>query len=92
MALNVATQQLLRAALDKTTDKFFRARQKFVVTDGPPQIDATGILVVLSEWAGDLIRNAPEDMRDNLFMAFADNVITIAGIKEPAETEAETVQ
>lgn len=89
MPLTVAQQQLLRMALEKTTEKFFRSRQK-VITTGKVPIDAPGLLVVLSEWAGDLIAGAPEDMRDDFFMAFADNVVTVAGIKD--QTEQETVQ
>lgn len=91
MPLNIAQQALLRAALEKTTNKFFRDRQK-ILTAGPPTIDATGILVVLSEWAGELIAGAPEEMKDNLFMSFADSVATVAGIKEQDPTEAETLQ
>jgi hypothetical protein len=91
MPLNIAQQALLRAELEKTTNKFFRSRQK-VITAGPPQIDATGLLVVLSEWAGDLIAGAPEHMRDDLFMAFADNTVEIAGIKADEEPQQETIQ
>lgn len=91
MPLNIAQQALLRAELEKTTNKFFRSRQK-IITSGPASIDATGLLVVLSEWAGDLIGGAPEEMKDNLFMSFADATATVAGIKAQEETETGTLQ
>lgn len=91
-------QDILRASLEKTADAFFRKRaqklSKIVLANGhaaAPQIDATGLLAVLSGWVGDLIGHAPEDMRDNLFLGFADNVVEVAGIKEqtPAPTHKE---
>lgn len=90
MPLNIAQQALLRAALERAADKFFRSRQK-IITAGPPQIDATALLVVLSEWMGELIAGAPEDMKDNLFMSCADTAATVAGIKEQDEQQ-ETLQ
>ena len=82
-------QDILRASLEKTTDAFFRRRSakraKIILSNGqaPDQKgDAVGVLAVLSGWVGELIGGAPEDMRDNLFLAFADNVVTIAGIKD----------
>lgn len=95
-------QDILRASLEKTCDAFFRKRAankakiKILMADGlapAPQIDATGLLVVLSSWVGDLIKGAPEHMQDHLFMAFADSAATIAGIKTEIEGEpAETLQ
>lgn len=86
-------QEILRASLERTSEAFFRKRaskQRLIVPGGaPPRIDATGLLVVLAGWVGDLIKGAPEDMRDPLFLSFADSVVTLAGIKaeeEPAET------
>lgn len=86
-----AHQDILRASLEKTADAFFRKRaSKLVLPQGvPPKFDATGLLVVLSAWVGELIANAPPEMRDPLFMSFADSVVTIAGIKAedaPQET------
>ena len=52
-------------------------------------IDATGLLVVLSGWVDDLIGGAPKEMRDNLFLSFADTVVDVAGIKaEDAQESA----
>ncbi len=82
-------QDILRTSLEKTVDAFFRKRaakkSKLVVGAGRSktvEIDATGVLAVLSGWVGDLIEGAPEEMRDNLFLAFADNAAEVAGIKE----------
>ena len=92
-------QDILRASLEKTCDAFFRKRAqkkaKLVLANGhatAPQIDATGLLVVLSGWVGDLIAGAPETMRDPLFLSFADSAATIAGIKAEEEQQAETMQ
>ena len=88
-------QRVLRAALERTTDDYFAKRSKLVIlTNKAPSIDATGILVVLAQWAGDLIKGAPPEMQDQLFLNFADSVATLAGIKaKPEEGEpAETLQ
>lgn len=97
-------QDILRASLEKTADAFFRKRaaklSKIVLANGRAKdvpIDATGVLAVLSGWVGDLIAEAPEHMRDNLFLAFADNAAEVAGIKEqeppePTHDEAEMMQ
>lgn len=89
-------QDILRASLEKTCEAFFRKRaSKLIVPVGgdvAPKIDATGLLVVLSAWVGELIRGAPEHMRDHLFMSFADSAATIAGIKADDEQDAETMQ
>ena len=92
-------QEILRASLEKTCNAFFRKRAqkkaKLILANGEASaapIDATGLLVVLSGWVGDLIAGAPEHMRDHLFMSFADSAVTIAGIKDEAEAEAETIQ
>lgn len=97
-------QDILRASLEKTTDAFFRKRaakmSKIMLANGQSKaapIDATGVLAVLSGWVGDLIAEAPEDMKDNLFLAFADNAAEVAGIKEqeppqPTHEEAEMMQ
>ena len=86
-------QDILRASLEKTTDAFFRKRaakaSKLILANGhvsSAPIDATGLLVVLSAWVADLIGNAPPEMRDNLFLGFADAVVEGAGIKAE-ETE-----
>lgn len=89
-----AHQEILKASLEKTADAFFRKRaSKLIVPNGvaPVKFDATGLLVVLSSWVGELIANAPPEMRDPLFMSFADSVVTIAGIKAEEQQE-ETVQ
>jgi hypothetical protein len=82
-------QDILRTSLEKTTDAFFRKRaakkSKLVLGNSRPKtvdIDATGLLAVLSGWVGELIEGAPENMRDHLFLAFADNAAEVAGIKE----------
>ena len=74
-------QDQLRRALEKATDKFFRGKAQIIMSDGMVKIDATGILIVLASWVGDLIKGAPEDMRDALFLSFADSVVTLAEIK-----------
>lgn len=85
-------QDILRASLEKTTDAFFRKRAQkgaILLTNGQARtapIDATGLLVVLSAWVADLIGNAPPQMRDSLFLGFADAVVEGAGIKAE-ETE-----
>ena len=91
-------QDILRASLEKTISAFFRKRAakatKIVRLNGDadaPEIDATGLLAVLSGWVGDLVAGAPEHMRDNLFLAFADNAAEVAGIKEAAPV-LETMQ
>ena len=91
-------QDILRTSLEKTTDAFFRKRaakkSKLVLGNSRPKtvdIDATGLLAVLSGWVGELIKEAPQHMQDPLFMSFADSVVTIAGIKAD-EAEAETIQ
>ena len=87
-------QDVLHKLLDKAIEKFFIRYGKSKLVGAKPQIDAVGVLVVLSEIAGELIKGAPADMRDNLFMAFADGAATLAGIKAPDDEveEAEVVQ
>lgn len=95
-------QDILRASLEKTTNAFFRKRSakraKLILANGhatEAEIDATGLLVVLSGWVGDLIRGAPEHMQDNLFLSFADAAADVAGIKAAEDEEqeqAETLQ
>lgn len=94
MTMSPTQQDILRASLEKTSEAFFRRRSKLIVTLGnePPKIDATGLLVVLSGWVGDLIAGAPEGMRDALFMSFADSVVTLAGIKAEDEAQPEPVE
>lgn len=91
-----AHQDILRASLEKTTEAFFRRKaSKLIVPVGevaPPKIDATGLLVVLAGWVGELIKNAPEHMRDPLFMSFADSVVTLAGIKADEQENVEVMQ
>lgn len=92
MALSLAQQEQLRALLERGVDHFFRKRST-IITTGAPSIDATGLLVVLASWVGDLIAGAPEHMRDDLFMSFADTVVTVAGIKDEDEDRPqETLQ
>ena len=88
-------QEILRTSLEKTVDAFFRKRaaskSKLVLANGHDTgapIDATGLLVVLSGWVGDLIGGAPEEMRDNLFLSFADTVVDVAGIKAEEAQES----
>lgn len=90
-------QDILRASLEKTCDAFFKRRaqkrSKLILANGAASavdFDATGLLVVLSGWVGDLIKGAPEDMKDALFLSFADTVVDVAGIKaeEPAQETA----
>ena len=90
-------QDILRESLEKTCDAFFRKRaarkSKLVLANGHASdapIDATGLLVVLSGWVGDLIGGAPEEMRDDLFLSFADTVVDVAGIKAEAEEAQES--
>lgn len=92
-------RDILRASLEKTAEAFFRKRSakkaKIIMAGGAlPKVerDATGLLAVLSGWVGDLIAGAPDDMRDNLFLAFADNAAECAGIKEGAQPEMEMAQ
>ena len=88
-------QEILRASLEKTCEAFFRKRaskkSKLVLANGrragDNKQDAVGLLVVLSGWVGDLIGHAPPDMRDNLFLSFADTVVDVAGIKEEAQEQ-----
>ncbi len=87
-------QDILRASLEKTAEAFWRKRAvktaKLILADGKAiraVRDGTGLLAVLSGWVGDLIAEAPEDMRDNLFLAFADAAASVAGIKEEEEPE-----
>lgn len=92
-------QDILRASLEKTCDAFFRKRAakkaRIVLANGNApalQIDATGLLAVLSGWVGDLIAGAPENMRDDLFLSFADAAATTAGIKEHEEPQPEVME
>ena len=93
-------QEILRASLEKTCEAFFKKRaskkSKLVLANGRKagdnKQDAVGLLVVLSGWAGDLIGHAPEHMRDNLFLSFADTVTIVAGIKDEGAQELESVQ
>jgi hypothetical protein len=90
-----AHQEILKASLEKTAEAFFRKRaSKLVLPAGaaPAKFDATGLLVVLSAWVGELIKHAPEEMKDALFMSFADSAATIAGIKAEDEQDQETLQ
>jgi hypothetical protein len=92
MALTIAQQEQLRALLERGVDHFFRKRST-IITTGAPTVDATGLLVVLASWVGDLIAGAPDDMRDDLFLSFADTVVTVAGIKDDdEERQMETLQ
>ena len=94
MALTIQQQDILRASLERITVQFFR-KKSTLITNGPVSMDATGLLVVLSGWVADLIKDAPEDMRDQLFMSFADNVVELAGLREqepPEHTTPETLQ
>ncbi len=93
-----AEQEILLASLEKTCDAFFRKRAQkktaILMANGQASAvdyDATGLLVVLSQWVGDLIAGAPQHMQDALFMSFADTVVTVAGIKSD-EHEQETMQ
>lgn len=89
-------QEILRASLEKTCDAFFKKRaakvSKLVLANGKvpgaEKQDAVGVLVVLSGWVGDLIAHAPPEMRDNLFLSFADTVVEVAGIKEQEQETA----
>lgn len=93
MRLTDTEQDILRASLENTVKAFFRQRaknkSKLIVAGpkAPAQVDRTQVLVVLSQWVGDMIREAPEAMKDDLFMAFADNAAEQAGIKEQAQEE-----
>ena len=86
-------QDILRASLENTVKAFFKQRArkkaKLIIAGDPPsaQVNRTQVLVVVSQWVGDMIREAPEAMQDDLFMAFADNVVQQAGIKEQPEEE-----
>ena len=82
-----AELDLISAGFDKLPTLTSNANKLVLVNT-----DATGLLVVLSAWVGDLIRGAPEHMRDHLFMSFADSAATIAGIKADDEQDAETMQ
>ncbi len=89
--------ELLRAGLERATDRFFQklAQPKGIIAANgswPVEFDATGLMVVLAQWVGDLIAGAPEHMRDDLFMRFADTVVTVAGIKAEDEDVAQTIQ
>lgn len=97
-------RDILKVSLENTAEAFFRKKaqkkSKLIIANGQAtkvERDAMGLLAVLSDWVGELIANAPEHMRDNLFMAFADNVVQVAGIKEaeapvPTHEEAEMMQ
>lgn len=84
-------QDILRTSLENTVKAFFkqRARKKAkLIIAGPrpeAKVNRTQVMVVVSQWVGDMIAEAPEAMRDDLFMAFADNVAEQAGIKEQEE-------
>jgi len=80
-------QDVLHKLLDKAIEKFFIRYGKKGLVGTKPKQDAVGVLVVLSQIAGELIRHAPKDMQDNLFMAFADGTAKLAGIKEDEEIE-----
>ena len=93
IVMTPSEQDILRAALNQTTERFFKRRKSsLVMVDGSFKIDATGVLAVLAAWVGDLIRDAPEEMRDTLFMSFADIAVTVAGIKAEEEAQQETMQ
>lgn len=97
MALSEKEQLFLRMSLEKVSKAFFRQIERkkakiLAVGKSPPKEDAIGLLAVLSHWAGDIIAGAPAHMQDNLFMAFADSVVEVAGIKAPEEQEAKVVQ
>lgn len=87
---------ILRASLEKTCNAFFKrlaAKKTRLVTangDAPGfQVQVPALLAVLSGWVGDLIAGAPAEMRDNLFLAFADSAAEVAGIKEEDDTVAQ---
>ncbi len=81
-------RDVLRESLEKTVDAFFRKREAKqsklvgVRRSKTLEIDATGVLAILSGWVGDLVAGAPEDMRDNLIFAFTQNAAEVAGILE----------
>jgi hypothetical protein len=100
MALSETQQDILRLSLEKTVTSFFRQKAKkekgyTILMSGKPKsvdIDVVGMLPVISAWVGDLIRGAPEDMRDDLFMAFANHVVEVAGIKAENPERPEMLQ
>ncbi len=81
-------RDVLRESLEKTVDAFFRKREAKksklvgVRRSKTVEIDATGVLAILSGWVGDLVAGAPEEMRDNLIFAFTQNAAEVAGILE----------
>ncbi len=96
MALSHDEQMLLRLSLEKVSKAFFRQVERkkakiLAVGRTPAKEDAIGLLAVLSHWSGEIIAGAPAHMKDPLFLAFADSVVTTAGIKEE-DAQAETVQ
>lgn len=85
---------ILRASLEKTSNAFFRRlaakKTKIVTANGDAagyKVEVPALLAVISGWVGDLIAGAPEHMRDNLFLGFADAAAEVAGIKEDEPEE-----
>lgn len=98
MAMSPKEQMLLRMSLEKVSKAFFKQadlKKGGILKVGKQAAvkeDAFGLLAVLAHWAGDIIHHAPKDMQDNMFMAFADSVVEVAGIKDEKETEERVTQ
>ena len=73
-----ADRDALRTALEKATVAFFRKRAHRAGIGA--RVDATVLIQVLSEWGGDLIADAPQEMQEPLFDAFAGTAAEIAGL------------
>ena len=95
MALSPKEQLFLRMSLEKVCTAYFkqleRKKSKILKRDsGPAREDAFAIMSVLSHWAGDIIAAAPPHIdKDQMFLAFADSVIEVAGIKQEGAGEAQ---